>query len=116
MSLNILNASLIPELHAQEAAPPPASGGGFLLFMLVLFAMMYFLMIRPQLRRAKQHREMVQALKKGDEIITNGGLLGRIRAVGENFLLVEVANGVEVRVQKQAVANPLPKGTCKGQL
>ena len=107
--------SVLPELHAQTATPAAGQqgGGGFLLFMVALFAMMYFLMIRPQMKRARQHREMLQALRKGDEIVTTGGLLGRIREVGDNFLLLEIAKGIEVKIQKQAVANPVPKGTGK---
>ncbi len=81
--------------------------------MLVMIGIMYFLMIRPQMKRAKQHRSMVEALRKGDEIVTNGGLLGRIRDVGDSFLLVEIASGVDVKVQKTSVANAMPKGTLK---
>ena len=84
------------------------------LFMLViLFVFMYFFLIRPQTKRAKQHRELVAALSKGDEIVTNGGVLGRITGLGDQFVTVEIASGVEVKVQRNAIASVLPKGTIK---
>ena len=82
-------------------------------FLIVLFAVFYFLLIRPQQKRAKEHKKMVEALAKGDEIVTNGGLLGRISRIGDDFLTVEVAEGLEVRVQRGAVASLMPKGTMK---
>ena len=105
---------LIAPAHAQAA--PAAGGGGMmgsLLFPIVLIAIMYFLMIRPQMKRAKEHKAMVEKLSVGDEVITNGGIAGTVRAIGESFINVEVASGVELRVQKGAVANVLPKGTLK---
>jgi len=78
--------------------------------MLVIF---YFLLIRPQQKKAKEHRNMVAAMGKGDEIVTNGGLLGKITEVGEEYLTVELGDNVTVRLQKQAVATVLPKGTIK---
>jgi preprotein translocase subunit YajC len=105
---------LIAPAHAQAA---PAAGGtgmmGSLLFPIVLIAIMYFLMIRPQMKRAKEHRAMLEKLSVGDEVITNGGIAGTVRSIGESFINVEVASGVELRVQKGAVANVLPKGTLK---
>ncbi len=86
---------------------------GFLLMMVALFVLMYFMMIRPQMKRQKEHRAMVAALAKGDEIITNGGLAGRIEELGESFLTVEVAQGVKVMVQRGAISQVLPKGTLK---
>lgn len=103
----------LADAWAQEGQPRSGGGLDFFIFLMVLFAIMYFLMIRPQMKRARQHREMVQSLQKGDEILTNGGLLGRVREVGEAFLLVEIADGVEVKVQKSSVANAMPKGTLK---
>lgn len=105
---------LIAPAHAQ-AAGAPAGGGmmGTLLFPIALIAIMYFLMIRPQMKRAKEHRAMVDKLSVGDEVITNGGIAGTVRALGESFITVEVAQGVELRVQKGAVSNVLPKGTLK---
>ncbi len=85
-----------------------------LIFPIALLAIFYFLMIRPQQKRAKEHKAMVENLKKGDEVVTNGGLLGRISEVGDNFVLVEAAEGVNLKVQKQSVAGVMPKGTTKG--
>ena len=87
-----------------------------LLFPILLIVAFYFLMIRPQTKRAKEHRQMVEALKKGDEVVTGGGLLGRITEVGENFVLVEMSDGVQLKVQKNSVASLMPKGTLKGDL
>lgn len=101
---------LIQSAHAQGEA-----GGGdlfmALLFPLLILALFYFLFIRPQQKRVKEHRQMVGELKIGDEVITNGGIAGTITDVGDSFINVNIAKGVEVRVQKQAVASLLPKGT-----
>jgi len=86
---------------------------GTLLFPIVLIAIMYFLMIRPQMKRAKEHKAMLEKLSKGDEVLTNGGIAGRVTDMGENFITVEVADNVQIRVQKGAIANVLPKGTLK---
>ncbi len=103
----------IPDAWAQ--APGGGGAGGLLglLPLVVIFVLFYFLLIRPQQKRQKQHREMVAGLKKGDEIVTMGGTLGRINDVGENFVTVEVAKGVEIKVQKHAVQSMMPKGTIK---
>ncbi len=92
-----------------------AAGGGWeaLLFPILLIVIFYFLLIRPQTKRAKEHRKLVENLAKGDEVVTNGGLLGRITEVGETFATVELADGVEVKLQKTAVAAVMPKGTYK---
>ena len=74
---------------------------------------MYFLMIRPQMKRQKEHRAMLDKLSRGDEVITNGGIAGTVAEIGENFITVEIAAGVQVRLQKGAIANVLPKGTLK---
>ena len=74
---------------------------------------MYFLMIRPQMKRAKEHRELLAKLAKGDEVITNGGIAGRVDDIGESFITVEIADGVRVKLQKGAVVAVLPKGTLK---
>ena len=81
--------------------------------MLVFIAVFFFFVIRPQMKRAKEHRAMVSAITKGDEVVTNGGILGRVDEVGETFLGIEIANGVVIRVQKNAIAAVLPKGTLK---
>ena len=84
-----------------------------LLFPIILIAVMYFLMIRPQMKRAKEHRGMLDKLSKGDEVITSGGIAGTVTDIGDNFITIEVADNVRVRVQKAAVGNVLPKGTLK---
>ncbi len=107
---------LISDAVAQSApaAPPPAAGGGQLLIMMIIFfALMYFLIIRPQSKRAKEHKQLIEGLKKGDEVVTNGGLAGTITNVGESFIRVEIANGVETAVQKQSISMVLPKGSLK---
>ena len=102
----------INDAMAQSA---DASSGGILSFLplIVLFVVFYFLLIRPQQKKAKQHKSMVGALKKGDEIITNGGVLAKITDVGENFLTCEIAEKVEIKLQSHAVSTVLPKGTIK---
>lgn len=105
---------LIPAAHAQAAGAAPAGNPfGSLLFMVPLIAIMYFMMIRPQMKRAKEHRAMIDKLQRGDEVIAAGGLAGVVTDIGENFVTVEVADGVRVRVQRGAVGNVLPKGTLK---
>lgn len=103
---------LIPAAHAQAAAPA-APGGAFSmpLMLLVMFALMYFMLIRPQQKRMAEHRKLVEALGKGDEVLTNGGIAGRIDKVEGTFLLLEIAPGVKVKVQRHAIANVLPKGS-----
>lgn len=97
---------------AQDAPP---SGGGFmgLLPLLLIFVVFYLFLIRPQMKQAKEHKQMVDALQKGDEVVTNGGLVGKITRIGDSFIQVEIASGVEVNVQKHAVSATLPKGTIK---
>lgn len=91
-----------------------AGGGllGLLPFVLII-VVFYFLLIRPQQKRQKQHKEMVGNLKKGDEVVTNGGTLGRITDVGENFLTLEVADGVMIKVENHAIQKMVTKGTIK---
>lgn len=81
--------------------------------LIILFAVFYFLLIRPQMKQAKQHRQLVSELGKGDEVATGGGLLGKIKEVGDNFILLEVAKDTEVKIQKNSVTAVLPKGTLK---
>ncbi|MCG5499810.1 preprotein translocase subunit YajC [Ectothiorhodospira lacustris] len=103
----------ISDAYAQTGQP---AGGGFIEFLIMIvifFAIMYFLIIRPQSKRAKEHKSMVDGLNKGDEIVTNGGLVGKITQVTENFIKVEVSEGVVVNVQRQAVATVMPKGSIK---
>ena len=111
--MNLL-AFLIPAAHAQAAGGQPQGMGlTTLLFPVILIAIMYFLMIRPQMKRAKEHRSMLEALNKGDEVLTNGGLAGIVTDIGDNFVTIEIADNVRVRVQKSAVGNVLPKGSLK---
>jgi preprotein translocase subunit YajC len=105
---------LISTAHAQTAASTDPTGGFMqLLPIILMFVVLYFLMIRPQMKRAKEHKALIEALAKGDEVVTGGGIAGRITRVNENFLTLEVADTVEVQVQKQAVTVVLPKGTLK---
>ena len=104
----------ISDAMAQGAPAAPGGVPGMdLLFFVVLILVFYFLLIRPQSKRAKEHKKMIEALAKGDEVVTSGGLLGKIRDIGESFVSVEVATGVEVKVQKHAIASLMPKGTIK---
>jgi preprotein translocase subunit YajC len=93
-----------------------AAGGpdfSFLLIMVAMFVFMYFFTIRPQQKRQKELKAMIEAIAKGDEVVTAGGVIGKISKVGDNFLHVEVANGVELQVQRSAIAQVLPKGSYK---
>ena len=105
----------ISEAFAQTA--PAASGGESsllsLLPLVLMFVVLYFIMIRPQMKRQKEHKAMVEAIAKGDEVVIGGGVLGRVAKLGETFIHVEVANGVELQVQRASVVQVLPKGTFK---
>jgi preprotein translocase subunit YajC len=104
---------LISNAYAQAAGAADPSGGLMgLLPLLLMFAVLYFVMIRPQMKRAKEHKGMVEALAKGDEVIF-AGVIGRITSVGDTYCEVEVAENVNLKIQKLAVANVLPKGTIK---
>lgn len=103
---------LIPNAYAQ-AGGSAGPGMGDFAFIIVLFAVFYFLLIRPQQKRAKEHKNMVQALSKGDEIVTQGGVLGRVREVGDAFLMIEIADETYIKVQRSAVGAIMPKGTIK---
>jgi len=105
---------LIPDAWAQGGAPGAATTGIFNIVLLLVFVvMLYFLLLRPQIKRAKQHKEMVESLSKGDEIVSSGGVLGKITEVDESFVALEVAKGLEVRLQKNSIASVVPKGTYK---
>ena len=115
--MNLLDL-LISPAHAQaagQAAPGGLFGGGLtgLLFPILLIGVMYFLMIRPQMKRAKEHKAMLGQLAKGDEVLTNGGMAGVVTDLGDNFITVEIADNVRIRVQKGAIASVLPKGTLR---
>ena len=99
---------------APAAGADSAFGGlGSMLPLILMFVVLYFVMIRPQMKRQKEHKAMIDALAKGDEVVTSGGLLGRVTKLGESFLGLEIANGVEIQVQRAAVVQVLPKGTFK---
>ena len=101
---------LISDAFAQAGGD--AGGSLFsLLPLVVIFVLFYFLLIRPQQKRTKQHKEMVAALAKGEEVVTNGGLLGKVIEVDDNFITVEISSELNVKVQRQAVSQVMPKGT-----
>lgn len=108
---------LISNAYAQTAAQDPTGGLMGLLPIILMFIVLWFLMIRPQMKKAKEHQKLVSELAKGDEIVTQGGMAGRIVRVGENYVTIEIATlkdvPVEVQIQKQAVGALLPKGTLK---
>ncbi|AOF83396.1 preprotein translocase, YajC subunit [Methyloversatilis sp. RAC08] len=104
----------ISPAYAQAAGAADPTGGLMgLLPILLMFVVLWFLMIRPQMKRAKEHKALIEALTKGDEVVTQGGMAGRITKVGDSFISVELAPNVEVAVQRQAIATVLPKGTLK---
>ena len=99
-----------------QTAPAAASGSTestlfSLLPLVLMFVVLYFIMIRPQMKRQKEHKAMIDALAKGDEVVVAGGLIGRVSKMGESILGIEVSNGVELQVQRSAVVQVLPKGT-----
>ena len=106
---------LISSAYAQAAAGAADPAGSIMQFLpiILMFVVLWFLMIRPQQKRAKEHKAMLDALAKGDEVVTGGGIAGRVVKVGESFIAVELATGVEVQVQKPSIALVLPKGTLK---
>ncbi len=103
----------ISPVIAQAAAQPAGGGMSMIIMMVVLFGLMYFMMIRPQMKRQKEHRALIAGLSKGDEVVTNGGVAGRVDEVGDAFLTVEIAPNVKIKVQKGAVQQVLPKGSLK---
>jgi len=102
-----------------QTAPAAAAGGDIMssltgmLPLVLMFVVLYFVMIRPQMKRQKEHKAMIDALAKGDEVATAGGLLGKVTKLGDTTLSVEIATGVEVQLQRSAVVQVLPKGTVK---
>ena len=102
-----------------QTAPAAAAGGDMMstltgmLPLVLMFVVLYFIMIRPQMKKQKEHKAMIDALAKGDEVVTAGGLLGRVTKVAESFVSLEVSSGVEVQCQRSAVVQVLPKGTVK---
>ena len=103
---------LISPAYAQAAAGGDSGIIGFLPIIL-MFGLLYFLMIRPQMKRAKEQKAMIEALQKGDEVVAAGGLIGRITKITDQYVTLEIAPSTEVVVQRAAVQTPLPKGTIK---
>jgi preprotein translocase subunit YajC len=109
----------ISQAYAQAAPAPAAAPDSFfgslgsMLPLLLMFVVLYFVMIRPQMKRQKEHKAMIDALQKGDEVVTGGGMIGRIARLGDSYVHVEVANGVEIQLQRSAIVQVLPKGTFK---
>ncbi|MDP1902551.1 MAG: preprotein translocase subunit YajC [Rubrivivax sp.] len=106
-----------------QTAPAAAAGGdsmfgslgslGQMLPLVLMFVVLYFIMIRPQMKKQKEHKAMIEAIAKGDEVVIAGGVLGRVAKMGDSYIHVEVANGVELQVQRGSVVQVLPKGTFK---
>jgi preprotein translocase subunit YajC len=107
----------ISEAFAQAApaaaADSPFGSMGGMIFPLLMVVALYFVVLRPQMKRQKEHKKMIEALAKGDEVVIAGGMLGKVSKMGETYLTVEIANGVEIQVQRSSVVQVLPKGTIK---
>ena len=110
--------SLIPDAMAQTAPAAPAAPGGAgttsLIMMAVFVVIFYFLLIRPQQKKQKEHQAMLSKITAGDEVVTAGGILGKVIEVGDNFLTLEIAENVRIKVQRFQVTSLVPKGTLKG--
>ncbi len=104
---------LISSAYAQAPAGAPGGDMSFLVMMVLMFVVLYFFMIRPQMKRQKEQRKMIDELQKGDEVVTAGGIVGRITKMSETYLTLEIANNTEIVVQRMAVSLLLPKGTLK---
>lgn len=109
----------ISSAYAQTAPAAAPAGGDMMssltgmLPLVLMFVVLYFVMIRPQMKKQKEHRAMIEAIAKGDEVVTAGGLLGKVTKLGEGYIGVEIASGVEIQMQRSAVVQVLPKGTIK---
>lgn len=106
---------LISNAYAQTAAAAAGPMDSVMQFLpiILMFAVLYFLMVRPQMKKAKEHKALLEALSKGDEVVTQGGLTGRITKVGDDFVAIAIADNVEIQMQKGAISLVLPKGTLK---
>lgn len=117
--LNTILDTVIPAAHADTgsavstAAPAGANNLSFIVMIVVFIGFMYFAMWRPQSKRAKEHRNLINALTKGDEVLTTGGILGRISKLVDTYVVLSIADNTEIVIQKSAIANALPKGTLK---
>lgn len=104
----------ISNAYAQaSSAAAPESGLLGMLPLVLMFVVLYFVMIRPQMKRQKEHKAMIEAVAKGDEVVTAGGVIGKISKLGDNFISLEVASGVEIQIQRSAITQVLPKGSVK---
>ena len=114
-TMNFLISDALAEAPAAAAAAPPQGSPFMTLIMLgVLFAAFYFILIRPQAKRAKEHKAMIAALAKGDEVVTASGQIGKVAKISDQYVSLEIADGVVTHVQKQSIQTLLPKGTIKG--
>ena len=106
---------LISNAYAQTAAAAAGPMDSVMQFLpiILMFAVLYFLMVRPQMKKAKEHKALIAGIAKGDEVVTGGGLVGKVVKIGENYVTLEIAEGTEVVVQKPAIGLVLPKGTLK---
>ena len=106
---------LISNAFAQTAGATGSPTSSLMTFLplVLMFVVLYFIMIRPQMKRQKEHRSMLEALGKGDEVVTSGGMAGKVTKVTDSFITLEISEGVEINVQKAAVTTLLPKGTLK---
>jgi preprotein translocase subunit YajC len=118
----LVNFGVIPVFISSafaQTAPAAAASGGMesslmsMLPLVLMFVVLYFVMIRPQMKKQKEHRAMIEAIAKGDEVVTAGGLIGKVSKMGESYVGVELAQGVEVQMQRSAIVQVLPKGTVK---
>ena len=108
--MNFFLANAYAQTGSPAAGPSPMAN---ILLLVGMFVVFYFLLIRPQQKRAKEHKNLIAALKKGDEVVTSGGLLGKLVALDDYFVTVQLADNVEVKVQRSAISNVMPKGTVK---
>lgn len=104
---------LISDAHAQAAAAPAGGGLMNMIILPLMLVVFYFLLIRPQQKRAKEHQNMLSKLATGDEVVTAGGILGKVTEVSDGFVSVEIADGVRIKVQKSQITQLVPKGTYK---
>jgi len=104
----------ISDAMADGAAAPQGGGMQLIIMMAIFFGIMYFMIIRPQQKRAKEHKELIASINKGDEIVTGGGIIGKVTNLGENFVEMSVSENTTIKVQRQAIAAVMPKGTMKG--
>jgi preprotein translocase subunit YajC len=110
----VVTMNLISPAYAQAAAAPASGGMSQILILVVFVAIFYFMLIRPQQKRAKEQQAMLAKLAAGDEVVTSGGILGKLTEVGDSFVTLEIAENVRIRVQRGQISQLMPKGTLKG--